>query len=337
MQKTHCSAVILALAITAIAPGITRAQTLIDTGAAASIGASVDAAPQTEMGIRDSIRQKLQNNISTHIQNVQNNEDYRNMMIEHAATGTPRSAAGLPPRLGSSTPRFGSGTPLRFGSSTPMRYGTSSTPYMHGDLQPFDGRAGMPQPRFFGNETGSSTTSTSLIFREMERERMMRLPPRADIFRFEKDMFSRQFNQALKNLTQIRGRIAERIVSAKQSGKDMSQAETLLQTADQKLAEAKDAVNALASFNATSTVPETSGATSTIDLTRPRALAGNASQDIKAAQRALSDVVKAIASQMGIRLEPPQNLSTTTAPMPVTDSEGTTTDLGSSTQGTIGQ
>src|SRR6185369_8929686 len=95
---------------------------------------------------------------------------------------------------------------------------------------------------------------------------------------------------------------------AEQSGRTMTNAKNLLVIADQKITSAQSAIDTLANLSATSTIATSTQATSTasttteVDLGKPRVIGSAAIRAVKDAQRALKDVVVAIAHSMGLKL-----------------------------------
>ncbi len=140
----------------------------------------------------------------------------------------------------------------------------------------------------------------------MERKEIKK-QMRLDIFKAQKARLISQLTLATNNLKQIRARIATRIEKAETAGKNMTEAKTLLVTADAKILIAVNEVAKLSAFvptNATSTETNASTTNSAeIDLTKPRQINEAAIKAIKNAHKALIDVVVSIAHNMGARCE----------------------------------
>jgi hypothetical protein len=125
-----------------------------------------------------------------------------------------------------------------------------------------------------------------------------------------------QLNQSFDRLQETRTKIADRIQSAEQSGRDMTEATSLLATADQKMTAAEQAIQAIS--NLTPSVSSTNiTASTTVSLEKPREVGKTAIQALNDARKALNDVVVAIAHAMGLRtgddghvLPPPAATST---------------------------
>ncbi len=69
-------------------PLVTKAQTAVDTEASVGVSASIDAGQTSDAPkLRDTLRQKIQQNYQAYSDNVRNNEDYRNTIIEKRRLG----------------------------------------------------------------------------------------------------------------------------------------------------------------------------------------------------------------------------------------------------------
>jgi uncharacterized protein YxeA len=197
-------------------------------------------------------------------------------------------------------------------------------------------------PRMYNGSTttniaGTSSTSTRNENRQNNRnENAYRNNGKemlSDAFHARKKNIEKQLQNALNNLKQIRERINSRITKATASGRDMTKAKSLLTIADNKITVAQNTINNLIkSLTATSTA--TSTASTTVDLTKPRAFATDAQKAIKSAQKALVDVVVAIAHAMGLKIG--NNYATSTQPINATTTTATTT-IATSTATTTNQ
>jgi hypothetical protein len=123
-------------------------------------------------------------------------------------------------------------------------------------------------------------------------------------FEIRRHIIESELQKALNNLKNVSSRIQSRIDKTSSSGRDMTDAKALLVTANVKILTAQNAIDAIKNLSATSTksLIATSTASTTVDLNRPRLVAGNAQKDIKDAQKALNNVIVAIAKVMGLRL-----------------------------------
>ena len=166
-------------------------------------------------------------------------------------------------------------------------------------------------PRFGRDEDmGSTTQGIGRNSRDMkngsstENQREMH----KEEFGARKEMLSKQLELALQNLKQIRERINSRIDKSVQAGDNMTEAQSLLVTADAKIVVAE---NALIRFSAYTPVASTTAST-TVDMTTARSLAETAIQSNKDAHQALVNVVRAIAHALGLELgEQNKNASST--------------------------
>ncbi len=211
------------------------------------------------------IRQELRSDIQERQSNARLNQNIRNSLLENRA----------------STTRMMS----RFASST---WATSSVPFREGQ----NGRQNMQRGEGYLNN------GRSMIL---------------NIFEIRKHFIVNELERALNNLKNVRGRIQSRIdkvsmITASSTARDMTEAKRLLVIADAKILSAQYAINAIKDLSATSTAAVTASSTTStttltgIDLNRPRLVAIDAQKLIKAAQRALNDVVVAIAHGMGLKL-----------------------------------
>ncbi|MEN9912630.1 MAG: hypothetical protein RLY66_38 [Candidatus Parcubacteria bacterium] len=172
-----------------------------------------------------------------------------------------------------------------------------------------------------------------------EDRKEIRTSMHKNVFEIRKQALVKQLEVSLRNLKQIRDRIMSRIEKAEDAGKNMTEAKDLLVIADAKIVVAQTAINALGSFNATTTVTTTATstdatATSTldVDLTKPRQVGEIAIKAIKDAHRALVNVVVAIAHSLG-----GDKSATTTPPViPPVTSTSTDTTTGTTTDSTTG-
>jgi hypothetical protein len=221
--------------------------------------------------IPPSIRERMLSDYQARLENMKNNQDYRNAMLERRIASSSRENDD---DEDSTSTRPVRGMPLRPGMD---RFGSTTMP----------GRG--------------------LGIRMMEER---------------KRFATHQFEIALNNLSNIRGRLDSRITKEQGAGRDMSKAIALLAVADAKISVASTSVAALDAFalNASTTVT----ATTTIDRDAARELADAAKKAIKDAQKALNDVVVAIAHAMGLKLGLDGH-ATTTATTTVTVTTSTST------------
>ena len=306
-------ALIILLAVVAISYKVSNAQTLIDTTAATGISNTVDSAPQTNPAIRDRIRADL----DSKIQNARMNQEYRNQMIEggyRIASTSPRGPLQKPPML------------QKIAS-------TSSTTKFQNIKERMEDRKENRQERQDDRQDRRED-------RQDNREQMKEMA--LDNLKQRRDDVTKNLDVAIRNLTELRKRIQNRIEKDRNSGKDMTKVNELLKVADQKLATAKNAVDSIKSYK-----PENSAVSSTtqnctsapcplpclnknnasstdgqpkcivpfkvVALGPIRDLVEKAQNAIKDAHKALNEVVVAIAKISG---NPPRNdrPGTTTIP-----------------------
>ncbi|MEK7641813.1 MAG: hypothetical protein AAB365_02355 [Patescibacteria group bacterium] len=139
---------------------------------------------------------------------------------------------------------------------------------------------------------------------------------RRDVFEIRKQALIKQLNVSLNNLKQIRARISSRIDKAVTGGTDMTQAKSLLVTADAKITAATAAISEIIAFTPDMSVNASATSTTEIDLSKPREIGEKAIKAIKEAHKALVDVVRAIAHALGsdktATTTPSMNATTTT-------------------------
>lgn len=169
--------------------------------------------------------------------------------------------------------------------------------------------------------------STTLKFKEIKGEkREIAKKMKRDAFQIRKDALVKQLNLSIKNLSDIRTRINERIATAEASGRTMTEAKAALVIADEKLAKAKIAVDAFAALSI-STGTTTGTSTPEVDLEKPRKVGDEAIKAVKEAREAFVKVVKAIAQAMGLKegKTPSPSTTTTVTPSPTTSASPSTT------------
>ena len=137
---------------------------------------------------------------------------------------------------------------------------------------------------------------------------------RIDDFALQQSNLVAQSQHALDQLKEVRAKIADKISAAEQSGKSMTEANSLLAIADQKIADAETAISVVSSYvpPAISAAGTEATASSTVPLDRPRAIGKTAIDAVNQAKKALNDVVVAIAHAMGIKVGQDGRISTTT-------------------------
>ena len=198
-----------------------------------------------------------------------------------------------------------------------------------------DYRNNLLQGRRIGTSTNMMSSTSPMMprnFNSEDRTLETRIGANASstsMFQDQRENQIRNLNQALQNLKQIRNRIASRIEKEVTAGKDMSEASTSLQFADNKILVAEDAVRLFASSTHTITMPQIQRtASSTLEARRMRLATSTsmlvsssmhlpprdnrqqpeqnpARKAINDAQKALNDTVSVIAKILGVKLPPP--------------------------------
>lgn len=231
-----------------------------------------------------SIRDKIRADIQSHIEDVQNNQDYRNTMFEQ-----------------------------RFGSTTSESRADQSTASATEDRP--------TRQIFMASSTLNSSTSVTVRLHDRNKDQSDRenggRAMRYNIFEIRKETIVKQLDRALDNLNSVRTRMGARIQNLQSSGRKVNDTLKLLAVADVKLQIAKNSVDAVANIQATSTLDTTSTSSiaATIDLSKPRRIVEQAIRSINDARRALGDVVISIAKDMGYEIDSDGNIIT---PVPST-------------------
>ncbi len=166
------------------------------------------------------------------------------------------------------------------------------------------------------------TATSSQIRKELKRVEKF------EIFKIQHARLVRQLNLAVDNLKQIRDRLASRITKAEQSGRNMNEAKNLLSVADTKITAARQAIVTLSTYIPTATSTATSTeptASTTVDLQKPRQIGEAAIKAVKDAHKALVDVVRSIAKNMGFRTGQATTTTPTNSPSPTATTTATTT------------
>lgn len=218
---------------------------------------------------RPSIRAAIRADIHARVENAQNNQDVRNMLERRLGSSTPMHPA--PGMMGdqddsaSDTSRFREDMPRPLMASTSMAMGSTTM-----------------RARFEAREDGDDSHM------------------RQDMFETRKRMVAKELDVAIGNLNNISSRLSSRIAKEAAAGRDMTEASSSLVSANAQIQVAALAVTALENYLPTASSTVT--ASTTVSLDTARGLASTAQDDIKAAQRALNDVVVAIAHSMGLKI-----------------------------------
>ena len=114
---------------------------------------------------------------------------------------------------------------------------------------------------------------------------------------------------ALENLDNISSRLDSRIQKEQAAGQDMTDAVSALTTADAKIALASTTIASLEAYLPDASTTLT--ASTTVNLDGARDLASTAQSSIKDAQKALNDVVSAIAQELGLKVDADEHVEAT--------------------------
>ncbi len=316
--------VLLAVLSILVSTKVSNAQSLIETTGATGISNTLDSRPVNPPQIREKIRADL----DSKMQNAKNNQEFRNQMIENGykiATTSPRGPLGRPPML---QKLASTSTSTRFQN---MKERIEDRQDRREDRQDErQDRRDDPQDR-----------------REQVKEMAL------DNLKQKRDEVTKNLDIALRNLSELRKRIQARVEKDRNSNKDMSSVNNLLKIADEKLAIAKSAVDAVKAYKPENSAVSTTTANCT-DSTCPapclnknnaststqqnckipfkvvalgpvRELVEKAQMAIKDAHKALNDSVVALAKISG--MNPPRNDRPETQP-----SQSPSTSTGSTNQ-----
>jgi len=148
-------------------------------------------------------------------------------------------------------------------------------------------------------------SSTELFKKFKDEKREIKNTAKVNEFKIRKDALVKQLTITLDNLTNIKGRISERISTLEGEGKDMANAKSALAVAEEKLAKARTAVDALAKYvpvNSNGAAVES--ATADVELAKPRQIGDEAIKAVKEARDAFKEVVKYIAPEKKAEVTP---------------------------------
>ena len=136
--------------------------------------------------------------------------------------------------------------------------------------------------------------SSTMMFKEMrEEKREVVKKMKVDAFEIRKNALVKELSLAITNLTSIRERINERIIKLEGEGKSMVEAKAQLVVADDKLAKAKVAVDALVAYQRpVVSGSATSASTAEVDLDKPRKIGDEAIKAVKEAKEAFRKVIQ---------------------------------------------
>lgn len=310
--------VLLAVLSILVSTKVSNAQSLIETTGATGISNTLDGRPVNPPQIREKIRADL----DSKMQNAKNNQEFRNQMIENGykiATTSPRGPLGRPPMLQKMS-------------------STSTSTRFQNMKERIEDRQENRQER--------------MDDRQDRREQVKEMA--LDNLKQKRDEVTKNLDIALRNLSELRKRIQARVEKDRNSNKDVSSVNNLLKIADEKLAIAKSAVDAVKAYKPENSAVSTTTANCTdapcpapcinnrdkgiyststksdcilpkfVNLGQIRVLIEKAQLAIKDAHRALNDSVVALAKISGIN--PPRidgRPDTTTPPVQTPNASST--------------
>lgn len=221
MKKHYYLYIVAILALVVVLPAAVRAEeettnVTIEASASADVEirpGTVSPPPRPGTPVPTMIREQLRGKN----ENIQNNVEIRNKILENR-------------KLASTTRPLGQG----------VRAMASSTRAERADIRG-ERREEVGDIRREGRDDMKNASTTG-------ERREIRRDMRMDIFKVRKEALIKQLNVSLNNLKQIRERISSRIDKATAEGRNMTEAKSLLVTADAKITAAITAVDTLASL-----------------------------------------------------------------------------------------
>ena len=319
--------VLLAVLSILVSTKVSNAQSLIETTGATGISNTLDGRTVNPPQIREKIRADL----DSKMQNAKNNQEFRNQMIENGykiATTSPRGPLGRPPMLQKMS-------------------STSTSTRFQNMKERIEDRQENRQERMEDRQDRREERQDQ---RQDRREQVKEMA--LDNLKQKRDEVTKNLDIALRNLAELRKRIQARIEKDRNSNKDMSSVNNLLKIADEKLAIAKSAVDAVKAYKPENSAVSTTTANCTdapcpapclnkdnasskkkkkckapfkvVALGPVRELVEKAQTAIKDAHRALNDSVIALAKISG--MNPPRidgRPGTTTPPVQTPNASST--------------
>ncbi len=158
-----------------------------------------------------------------------------------------------------------------------------------------DARQEMKDSGMNRKDMRASSTEMFKVMKDQKRELSKKM--QMSVFETRKNALVKELTVSLNNLTNIRGRINEKITKIETEGKTVTEARTALTTADDKLLKAKTAIDAFSNIKyITSNTASTTSATTEIELDKPRIAGDSAIKSVKEARDALKKVVEIIST-----------------------------------------
>ena len=150
------------------------------------------------------------------------------------------------------------------------------------------------------NKKDIRASSTEMFKAMKDQRRDLAKKMQMNVFEARKNALVKELTVTFNNLTNIRGRINERIIKLEIEGKTVADAKTTLAVADEKLAKANTAIDAFSSLNYS---PSNANASSTgsssvaeVELDKPRLAGDTAIKSVKEARDSLKKVIEIISS-----------------------------------------
>lgn len=321
MKKiSYLSVSLLILLATFAISNISNAQTITETVPTSAVSNQVNSGPGVNA---PQLREKIRADLDNRLQNAKTNQEVRNQMIESGYKIASTSQKFPPQRIPAKIDKLAS-------SSLPNQRIQNIKERIE------DRREDRQEDRREDRQEDRREN------REKAREMAL------DMLKDRKDSAFKNLSVALRNLSELRNRVGSRIEKDRNSSKDMSKVNSALKIADEKLAIAKIAVEAVKNYK-----PENSAVTSTstpnctndncpspcpkdkivsqgsttlekncfipqrvVNLGPIRGLIEKAQNSLKDAHKALNDVVIEIAKISGNRQERTERNGSTTNPTP---------------------
>ncbi len=151
-------------------------------------------------------------------------------------------------------------------------------------------------------------SSTEMFKKNKDDRKELAKKMQINMFEIRKNALIKELNFSLNNLTDIRGRINNKITKIEAGSTTATEARAALVIADDKLAKAKIAVDAFTAFSYSTSTPKTGSTTPEINLDKPRKIGDAAIKAVKDARDALRKVIDIVAK---MEKKGPKNATTT--------------------------
>ncbi len=144
---------------------------------------------------------------------------------------------------------------------------------------------------------GATTTPNQMFKAKMNEKRDMVKKMKVSIFDERKSALIKELKLSVENLTNISGRISERISKLEADGKDVTEAKAAFEKAKNNLEAAKTGISVFENINIVipdKTTTGTDASNTEVDLEKPRTLGDVAIKSVKEARDSLKKVVEII-------------------------------------------